>query len=108
MSRKLIAPSKAEDKKINRGIACDSDTFEATAKDFARGKLAKDVLPANIYETVRKQGQRGPQKEPKKVPVSLRVDQDVLDAYAATGKGYQARINKALRRGAKSLEQNPI
>jgi len=103
MVRKLIAPSKAEDKKINRGIAHDSDTFEATAKDFARGKRAKDVLPRNVYEAVRRQGQRGPQKDPKKAPVSLRVDRDVLDAYAATGKGYQARMNEALRRGMKSL-----
>jgi uncharacterized protein (DUF4415 family) len=103
MARKLIAPTKVENKKINRGIANDSDTFEATARDFARGKPAKDVLPPNVYEAVRRQGQRGPQKEPKKVPISLRVDRDVLKAYAATGKGYQARMNEALRRGARSL-----
>jgi hypothetical protein len=37
------------------------------------------------------------------VPVSLRVDLDVLAAYVSTGKGYQSRMNEALRRGAKSL-----
>jgi uncharacterized protein (DUF4415 family) len=100
---KLVPPTKAEDKKINRGIARDTDTFEATAEDFARAKAVKDVLPANVYEAVRRRGQRGPQKEPKKVPVSLRIDQDVLEAYVATGKGYQVRMNEALRRGAKSL-----
>ena len=89
MVRKLIPPTSAEDKRINRGIAHDPDTFEATKEDFARAKRAKDVLPADVYETARRRGERGPQKAPKKVPVSLRVDQDVLDAYTATGKGYQ-------------------
>jgi uncharacterized protein (DUF4415 family) len=103
MARKLIPPTPVEDKKINWGIARDPDTFEATREDFARAKPAKNVLPAHIYEAVRRQGQRGPQKAPKKVPVSLRVDPDVLAAYVSTGKGYQSRMNEALRRGAKSL-----
>lgn len=103
MAKKLIPPTKAEDKKINRGIARDPDTFEATATDFARAKPAKDILPAKFYEAARRRGQRGPQKAPKKVPISLRVDQDVLEAYTATGQGYQARMNEVLRRGAKSL-----
>ena len=103
MAKKIIPPNPAEDKEINRGIARDPDTFEATARDFARAKPAKDVLPASVYRTVRARGERGPQKGPKKVPVSLRVDADVMDAYTATGKGYQIRMNEALRRGAKSL-----
>ncbi len=32
-----------------------------------------------------------------KSPVSLRLDSDILDAFRSTGKGYQTRINDALR-----------
>ena len=103
MTKKLVVPSKEEDRKINRGIALDRDTFAASAQDFARAKLAKDVLPAGLYQMVRRRGERGPQIAPKKVPISLRVDRDVLEAYTATGRGYQARMNAALRRGAKGF-----
>ncbi|MGH7814966.1 MAG: BrnA antitoxin family protein [Candidatus Binataceae bacterium] len=103
MASKLLPPSKAEDRKIDRGIARDPDTFEATREDFARSKLAKEVLPADLYQAVRRRGQRGPQKRPKKVPISIRIDRDVLAAYCATGRGYQARMNQALREGAKFL-----
>ena len=32
-----------------------------------------------------------------KTPVSLRLDSDILDAFKSTGKGYQTKINDALR-----------
>ncbi|MCR5290958.1 MAG: BrnA antitoxin family protein, partial [Treponema sp.] len=34
----------------------------------------------------------------KKTAVSLRIDNDVLAALKATGKGYQSRINNILRK----------
>jgi uncharacterized protein (DUF4415 family) len=102
-AKRLIPPTLAEDRIINRGIAHDPDTFEATAQDFARAKRARDVLPTKVYDAIRRRGQRGPQRAPRKVPISLRVDREVLDAYAATGKGYQARMNEVLRRGVETL-----
>ena len=38
MARKLIPPTEAEDKKINRGIALDPDNPEWTDEDFARAR----------------------------------------------------------------------
>ena len=32
-----------------------------------------------------------------KTPVSLRLDSDILDAFKSTGRGYQTKINDALR-----------
>ncbi len=62
MAGKLIPPTKAEGKKINRGIAADPDTFEATAEDFDRAKPAKDVLPAKVYEAARRRAKPSTQQ----------------------------------------------
>ena len=35
--------------------------------------------------------------EPVKVPLSIKIDADVLAWFKSKGKGYQTRINKALR-----------
>ncbi|WP_427901721.1 BrnA antitoxin family protein [Marinobacter bryozoorum] len=34
---------------------------------------------------------------PAKQPVTLRIDEDVLEWFRSQGKGYQTRINKLLR-----------
>ena len=34
---------------------------------------------------------------PKKVPISIRVDEDVLQHFRAAGAGYQRRMNAVLR-----------
>jgi uncharacterized protein (DUF4415 family) len=105
MARKLILPDKAEDEQINRGIAEDPDTFEASDEDFARARPAKDVLPRALYEAAikkRRRGQRGPQKTPVKKAITLRIDPDILARYKAMGPGWQSRMNEALRRSVQT------
>ena len=41
---------------------------------------------------------RGPQKAPTKVLTTIRLDADVIAFFRAQGRGYQSRINQALRR----------
>jgi len=36
--------------------------------------------------------------KPKKAKINIRIDEDVLAAYKALGKGYQTRMNDALRK----------
>ena len=100
MARKPIPPTEGEDKRIHRGIASDPDMPEWTDEDFARARPAREVLPPALYEAAvkRRRGQRGPQKAPVKKLVTLRVDPDVLAHFKATGAGWQARMNEALRR----------
>src|SRR6266542_5130408 len=76
----------------------DTENPEWTDEDFARARPVLDVLPKEIVDAIRRyRGQRGPQKAPTKEMISLRVDPDVVAAYRATGPGWQARANEALR-----------
>ncbi len=40
---------------------------------------------------------RGPQKTPIKIPISLRLDESIVQALRATGRGWQGRVNDILR-----------
>ncbi len=40
---------------------------------------------------------RGPQKKTTKIQTTLRLDEDILLELCATGKGWQTRVNDALR-----------
>lgn len=93
-------PRRKKPEHISQKNWDEAEIPEWTAADFARAKPAKEVLPRTVYNAlVRRRGQRGRQKTPTKIPVQLRVDPDVLDAYKAQGRSWQTRMNDALRRG---------
>ena len=86
------------------------DSPEWTAEDFQRARPAMEVLPPALYTALaaqRKRGQRGPQKTATKVPTKLRIDLEVLQAYKATGRGWQTRMNEVLRQGVGQWRGNP-
>lgn len=41
---------------------------------------------------------RGPQKAPKKIPLSLRLSPEVVKHFRAKGRGWQTRIDDALKK----------
>ena len=45
-----------------------------------------------------RRGRGRPRAETTKQQVTLRLDRDVLERFRATGKGWQSRINEALRK----------
>ncbi len=47
--------------------------------------------------TVRQPGQRGPGMKPKKVLLSVRYSPEVVEFFKATGEGWQARMDEALK-----------
>ena len=79
----LIIPTDDEDAAIHRGIAADPDTMEITAE------MAAQMQP------LRRPGR--PKAEHPKVPVTMRMDADVLEAIKASGAGWQTRVNELLR-----------
>lgn len=68
--------SKTIDVEIEALVADDPDWQEFRDIDWSKAEV---VVPAN------------------KVPISIRLDPDVLDFFKAAGPGYQKRINAVLR-----------
>ena len=65
------------------------------AEELARMRPASETHP-HIVERYRRA--RGPQKEPRKVVTTIRLDAEVVAHFKARGRGWQTRINEALRR----------
>lgn len=78
--RKIMLDTPEDEAAINAGIAADSDTYELSDAEFAQ--LKRVGRPRSISP---------------KVFTGIRLDQDVLEAFKSTGKGWQTRINEALR-----------
>lgn len=76
----------------------DKTNPEWTAEDFRNARPLLEVLPKEVVDAIkRSRGQRGPQREPTKELISLRLDREVLAALRATGLGWQTRANDTLR-----------
>ncbi|HXR36247.1 MAG TPA: BrnA antitoxin family protein [Candidatus Binataceae bacterium] len=85
----------------NRASRPDEDNPEWTKEDFARARPAAEVLPEFIGEKATQELMRRsrgrPRKADRKVNQTLRLDQEVLEAYRREGRGWQTRINEVLR-----------
>ncbi|WP_191060574.1 BrnA antitoxin family protein [Geminicoccus harenae] len=84
MKRKLLPPTDAEDAAINAAIGTDPDTYELSDEEFAR------LRPFS-------RGPGRPVGSGRKIPVTMRLDADVVAAFRAEGSGWQTRMNDALR-----------
>jgi uncharacterized protein (DUF4415 family) len=72
----------------------------------SESKLPRDKVQEVLDYRATKPGRRSyPSRNPKAL-LSIRVDQDVIDYFKATGEGWQARINEALRK-ASGLDGRP-
>lgn len=75
-----IVPTREEDDPINRGIAADPDTYELGIADLKQMK---------------KIGR--PKAEVTKERITIRLSPDVVEAFKASGTGWQTRIDTALK-----------
>lgn len=92
----LITPE--EDAEITAAAESDPDNPPLTAEDFAQFRQVAETSPDLVTAYKRrgpKTGAAGPKKQ-----VTLRIDPDVVEHFRATGEGWQARINAALRKAA--------
>jgi uncharacterized protein (DUF4415 family) len=79
---------------ISQGDWESVDVPEATAAEFASARPFKEVFP-DLYRDWKKMG-RPPVTNPK-VHIGFRLGADVVQAIRATGRGYNARVEKVLR-----------
>lgn len=72
------------------------DAPELTREMMKTAKRGKDVLSEAVLAQFKRSPGR-PLAENPKVPVSIRLDKDLVDHFRATGEGWQTRINSILR-----------
>ena len=75
--------------------SADRENPEWTGADFARAVPFGGLPPA--LQAALSSRKRGPQKTPRKVPVSIRLSPEVVQAFRASGAGWQARVDEILR-----------
>ncbi|QBY01065.1 hypothetical protein E2K80_10275 [Rhodophyticola sp. CCM32] len=96
-AKKRTGISDAEEARIQKMIASDPDSPELTDDQIASAKPFSEGFP-EIAQKMRKNIGGRPKSDSPKVPVSIRLDQDVIAKFKATGPGWQSRINEVLRK----------
>ncbi|SFJ53326.1 Uncharacterized conserved protein, DUF4415 family [Phyllobacterium sp. CL33Tsu] len=75
------------------------DSPPLTTEEIAQAKPFREALPELATEMDREIARRGrPKAELTKMPVTIRLDADVIAKFKATGKGWQSKINDVLKR----------
>lgn len=92
--RDVIIPTDAEEEATQREIVLDPDAPEWTDEDWARARPAVEAVP-HIVE--RRRRTRGKQKSPRKEKVTVRLDAGIVAHFRSGGRGWQTRLNEALR-----------
>jgi uncharacterized protein (DUF4415 family) len=74
----------------------DGEVRELTAQDAAVA-VPFSALPEAERRALLAIRRRGPQRTPRKVPISIRLSPDVAEGLRATGEGWQRRADEVLR-----------
>ncbi|TAF13351.1 MAG: hypothetical protein EAZ74_05955 [Alphaproteobacteria bacterium] len=75
----------------------DSPPFTEEEWENAPKIKASDLLPPAFFKVLEEKRVGRPAKPDKRKQVSIRLDPDLLEAFKATGAGWQTRINEILR-----------
>lgn len=84
--RKFHVPDEDEAKQIRKGIEADPDAKELTDEQLAQLRPLSEMRPVGR-----------PKAAVTKQPVSIRLSPEVIEHFKATGKGWQTRIDEALK-----------
>ena len=79
-----------------------SDNPELTDAEIAELKPGQEGLPPAVFAALVNRGGR-PRAEIRKVSVTIRLDPHIVEAFKATGAGWQTRMNEILARAVEDL-----
>jgi uncharacterized protein (DUF4415 family) len=92
-------PTVHKAKRTSRASAADtarkSRRTAASSIDWSHGLVTQGGGVAATITAIRRG--RGPNRKPTKEQVAVRFDRDVLTAFRASGRGWQTRMNAALK-----------
>lgn len=78
----------------------DGEVRELTTADFRRMKPIREVMPELIEAVEQHRKALGrPKSEAPKVHIGFRLSADLVERIRASGPGYNARVEEALRKG---------
>jgi uncharacterized protein (DUF4415 family) len=81
---------------LQRQIAADPDDWEATDEELAQAKPFAEAFP-DWAESIRRSRGRPPLHGKPMRQISIRLEDEVIAKFKATGPGWQQRINDVLK-----------
>lgn len=80
-------------------IDAKGEVRELSEAELKRFRPANEVLPRSLLAKI---NVRGPQKNPVKERITIRLSPEVVQPFRATGDGWQTRVDAALKDWLKS------
>jgi len=75
----------------------NGEVREISAEDYKRFKPLAKANPSLLAKIKKGVGERGAQKAPTKVPISIRVSPEVAEYFRAEGRGWQVHMDRVLK-----------
>ena len=94
--------AKANKTTMNAEMQAFAEDVRQSIAQARRGELARVHTPVDIARYTARGRPVGSIKQDAKQAVTVRYSPDVLAAFKATGQGWQARMNDALREWLKA------
>jgi len=75
----------------------DGEVRELTESELKKFRPFSEANPSLLAKIKKGIGERGAQKSPTKIPISIRVSPEVAEYFRSAGKGWQGRIDNILK-----------
>ena len=92
---KTTSPPFSPEQVAAAKAAAPAASRRTAAIDWSKGVVTRGGGVAATIASIKRT--RGPNKQPTKAQVAIRLDSDVLSAFRAGGPGWQTRLNAVLK-----------